>query len=44
LRLKVLKNLRTASLNSEFTGSYIKKVYTNNQNNSFPNMQMVANA
>jgi len=27
LRLKILKNLRTASLNSEFTGSYKKKVY-----------------
>jgi len=27
LRLKILKKLRTASLNSEFTGSY-KKVYT----------------
>jgi len=26
LRLKILKKLRTASLNSEFTGSY-KKVY-----------------
>jgi len=24
LRLKILKNLRTASLNSEFTGSYKK--------------------
>jgi len=27
LRLKILKKLRTASLNSEFTGSY-KKVYS----------------
>jgi len=26
LRLKILKKLRTASLNSEFTGSYKKKV------------------
>jgi len=25
LRLKILKKLRTASLNSEFTGSYKKK-------------------
>jgi len=25
LRLKILKMLRTVSLNSEFTGSYIKK-------------------
>jgi len=25
LRLKILKKLRTASLNSEFTGSYTKK-------------------
>jgi len=25
LKLKILKKLRTASLNSEFTGSYIKK-------------------
>jgi len=29
LRLKILKKLRTASLNSEFTGSY-KKVYNAN--------------
>jgi len=28
LRLKILKKLRTATLNSEFTGSY-KKVYIN---------------
>jgi len=27
LRLKILKKLRTASLNSKFTGSY-KKVYS----------------
>jgi len=27
LRLKILKKLRTASLNSEFTGSYKKKMY-----------------
>jgi len=27
LRLKIVKELRTASLNSEFTGSYKKKVY-----------------
>jgi len=27
LRLKILKKLRTASLNSEFTGSYIKRVF-----------------
>jgi len=27
LRLKILKKLRTANLNSEFTGSYKKKVY-----------------
>jgi len=26
LRLKILKKLKTASLNSEFTGSYKKKV------------------
>jgi len=26
LRLKILKKLRTASLNSEFTGSYKKSV------------------
>jgi len=26
LRLKILKKLRTASLNSEFTGSYKKRV------------------
>jgi len=26
LRLKILKKLRTASLNSEFTGSYKKKI------------------
>jgi len=28
LRLKILKKLRIASLNSEFTGSYKKNVYT----------------
>jgi len=27
LRLKILKKLRTASLNSEFTGSYKKSVW-----------------
>jgi len=27
LRLKILKKLRTASLNSELTGSYKKSVY-----------------
>jgi len=27
IQLKILKKLRTASLNSEFTGSYKKKVY-----------------
>jgi len=27
LRLKILKKLRTASLNSEFTGSYKKSVF-----------------
>jgi len=27
LRLKILKKLRTASLNSEFTGSYKKSVH-----------------
>jgi len=27
LRLKILKKLRTASLNSKFTGSYKKKVH-----------------
>jgi len=29
LRLKILKKLRTASLNSEFTGSYKKSVLLN---------------
>jgi len=32
LRLKILKKLRTASLNSEFTGSYIKKSVASTQN------------
>jgi len=33
LRLKTLKKLRTANLNSEFTGSYKKKVYINQEHN-----------
>jgi len=28
LKLKILKKLKTASLNLEFTGSYNKKVYS----------------
>jgi len=31
LRLKILKKLRTASLTSEFTGSYKKRVNKNNK-------------
>jgi len=38
LRLKILKKLRTASLNSEFTGSYkkiLKKLRTASLNSEF---------
>jgi len=34
LRLKILKNLRTASLNSEFTGSYKKSVTCSDSSSS----------
>jgi len=38
LSMKILKNLRTRSLNSKFTGSY-KKVYLKNQGRRQKNFQ-----
>jgi len=35
LRLKILKKLRTASLNSEFTGSYKKSVLHQGRRESY---------